>query len=96
MQRKILGNRNDAATLALQALVWVLADDDRAQRLLSLTGLDVDELRATAGSEQTQLAILDYLMAYEPDLIACAETISLPPEKLVQAHALLSGGHDWG
>ncbi|MEL7445652.1 MAG: DUF3572 family protein, partial [Pseudomonadota bacterium] len=32
--------------LALAALGWMLSDDDRAQRYLSLTGLDPDSLRS--------------------------------------------------
>ena len=36
----------DAEILALQAFGWVLQDEDRAQRLLALTGLDPRELRS--------------------------------------------------
>ncbi len=39
----------DPTTLALSALVWTLSDAPRAERLLSLTGLDSAELRARAG-----------------------------------------------
>ena len=36
----------DAEIIALQALGWVLQDQDRAERLLALTGLDPRELRS--------------------------------------------------
>lgn len=85
-----------AATLALQALVWILAEEDRAARLLALTGLDAGSLRETAGEPATHAAILDYLVAYEPDLIACADALDVAPETLAEAQHLLSGGQDWG
>lgn len=96
MSRKIIMGDEEAATLALQALVWILGDDDRAGRLLALTGLDAEHLREAAADPSTHSAILDYLMAYEPDLIACAETLNIAPEHFVMAQALLSGGHEWG
>src|SRR3546814_14387311 len=37
------------ATLALQALSWILSDEPRAERLLDLTGLAPGELRASLG-----------------------------------------------
>lgn len=96
MSRKIIMDNDEAATLALQALVWILGDEARAERLLALTGLDAGQLRETAADPQTHMAILDYLAGYEPDLIACAESLDIAPERLVMAQALLSGGHEWG
>ena len=37
---------HDAATLALLALAWALNDAPRAERLLALTGLTTNDLRA--------------------------------------------------
>ena len=37
---------NDGETLALGALGWVLAEEARAERLLALTGLTPESLRA--------------------------------------------------
>lgn len=96
MERKIMMGDDEAATLALQALVWILGEEDRAARFLSLTGLDAGQLRAAATDPATHSAILDYLGSHEPDLIACAEILDIPPQKLVTAQALLSGGHEWG
>lgn len=74
-----------AAAIALHALGWTLADDGRARRLLDLTGLTVEDLRAGAGDPATLAAVLGFLASYEPDLVACAEAIGQPPARLVAA-----------
>ena len=78
-------NPPDPEALALSALGWVLAEGDRAQRLLALTGLTPDDLRGRLGEASVQAAILAFLEAHEPDLIACAEALEVPPTALVGA-----------
>jgi hypothetical protein len=46
----------DASGLALNALAWVLSDTVRAERFLSVTGLDADGLRASLGEPATHRA----------------------------------------
>ncbi len=78
-------NHPDGATLALSALAWTLADQPRAERLLALTGLDVDGLRARAGDPVLLAAVLGFLASHEPDLVACADALEVTPEALVAA-----------
>jgi len=80
---------NEASALVLQALVWTLQDDRRAQRLLALTGLDADTLRAHIHQLSTQRAVIDFLEGHEADLIACAEALEVPPMKLLGAREAL-------
>jgi hypothetical protein len=47
---------SDPATIALQALVWTLSEPARADRLLSVTGLDASALRESAGDPATLAA----------------------------------------
>lgn len=75
----------DASAMAFQALAWALMEESRAERLLSLTGLTPEGLRASIHDRGTQAAILSFLEAYEPDLIACAGVIGVSPAILVQA-----------
>jgi hypothetical protein len=75
----------DASALAFQALAWALMEESRAERLLSLTGLTPEGLRASVMDKSTQAAILSFLEAYEPDLIACAAVIGVSPTLLVHA-----------
>jgi len=85
----------DTAALALQALAWTLADEDRAQRLVDTTGLFPDDLRARIGEPGVLAATLGFLEAHEPDLVACAADLGVKPEALVAARAALDGGEDW-
>ena len=80
----------DAATLALSALGWVLGDGPRAERLLSLTGLTADELRAGLGDPALLGAVLDFLCAHEPDLVAAADALNVTPAQLAAARESLT------
>lgn len=82
-------NLPDADVIGLQALVWAIGDPDRASRLIAVTGLDPDDLRARAGEPAVLAAVIGYLESYEPDLVACASALNMSPEALVAAHAAL-------
>jgi hypothetical protein len=82
-------NPPDPEALALSALGWVLSDGERAQRLLSLTGLTPDDLRERLGSASVLAAILGFLEAHEPDLIGCADALEVRPGDLVDARRRL-------
>lgn len=76
---------DDPAALALSALVWILSDETRADRLLALTGLDPTGLRARAGDPALLAATIGFLESHEPDLIACAQAIGVNPTALITA-----------
>ena len=82
-------NERDPAALALAALGWVLSDGARAGRLLALTGLTPEDLRSGLGDPATLAAILRFLEAHEPDLVACAEAVGVEPVALVEARRTL-------
>ena len=82
---------DDDAALALQALGWILSDEPRAERLLAMTGLGPDTLRGSLGEQATLAAVLSFLAAHEPDLVACAETLAVRPEQLAAAARRLEG-----
>lgn len=75
----------DAGTLALLALGWILSSEARADRLLSLTGLDAATLRTGINDPAIWQAMLGFLADHEPDLIACADAIGSTPALLVAA-----------
>ena len=80
---------NDPEALALSALGWCLADQQRAERLLALTGLTPDDLRARLSEPSVLAAILGFLESHEPDLVACADDLGVPPAWLVDARRRL-------
>lgn len=82
-------NPSDPEALALAALGWTLSDEARARRLLALTGLDPDALRARLGEPGLLASVLAFLEAHEPDLIGAAEALGVPPADLVKARRRL-------
>ena len=80
---------NDPEALALAALGWALDEPARAQRLLGLTGLTPADLRDRLGDPSLLAAVLGFLEAHEPDLIACAEALGVAPAALVAARRSL-------
>jgi len=81
---------DDPETIAIMALGWILADERRADRLLSLTGLTPGQLRACAGNPQILAEVLRFLESHEPDLIAAAEHLNIAPERLISVRRSLS------
>jgi hypothetical protein len=78
-----------AAALGLSALGWMLQEGDRAARLLALTGLTPEDLRTRIGEPALLAAVLGFLEAHEPDLLACAEALDVAPAQLVEARRRL-------
>jgi hypothetical protein len=84
-------NPPDPEALALSALAWTLAEEARAQRLLALTGLSGADLRERLAELSVQAAVLGFLEAHEPDLLACAEALGVEPRALAEARRRLEG-----
>ena len=68
----------------------MLADDNRANRFLDLTGLTPEQLRAGVGTRDVQLSVLDFLCAHEPDLVAAAESLGIEPAAIAAAREELA------
>ena len=88
-------NREEAETIAIQAIAHIAADEDRLGRFLALTGLDPAELRNAAREPGFLASVLDHLAGYEPDLLAFAAEAGLPPERVAAARLVLSGPDHW-
>ena len=67
----------------------MLADDDRAGRLLALTGLTPDALRAGLRDPAVLGAVLDFVAGHEPDLVLAAHELGVEPQALVAAREKL-------
>jgi hypothetical protein len=80
----------DPQALALSALGWVLADEDRAERLLALTGLTPEALREGLGDPAVLGAVLEFLCGHEADLVAAAHELGVEPQALAAAREKLS------
>ncbi len=79
-----------AAILSLQALAWLLGQEQLVDRFISLTGLTPETLRSRADHADMQTAVLDFLLSHEPDLCACAAALDMRPSDFVAARQILA------
>ena len=86
----------DAETLALLALAHVIGDEALRPRFLALSGLEPDDIRARAQDPALLGAVLDFLLAHEPDLVAFAGSAGVPPAAIARARRDLPGGEPSG
>jgi Protein of unknown function (DUF3572) len=84
----------DAHAIALTALAATLTDERRAQRFLDLTGIGTDELRLRVGEPALLSALIGFLEAHEPDLLAVSERIGIKPEVLAAVRRELEPNKD--
>jgi hypothetical protein len=82
----------DSEALALQVLAFLLADAQRLQRFMSLTGLGPDDIRAAAETHDLHVATLDYLMSDESLLLMFCQEAGFNPATIPVAHAILNKG----
>ena len=83
---------NDPHALALAALAATLTDERRAQRFLDLTGIGTHELRRRADEAALLSAVITFLEAHEPDLVAVSEQIGVSADALTAARRQLDTG----
>ena len=76
--------------MALAALAWVLSDTPRAERFLALTGLSPETLRSAIDQPATLRAVIEFLCAHEPDLLAAAESLGIAPARLADLRERLA------
>jgi hypothetical protein len=79
----------DAETLALQALTFLVCEPQRLSRFLALTGMDVQAIRAAAVSADLQTAILEYLLSDESLLLTFCQERGIDPATIGPMHDLL-------
>ncbi|HEX7857407.1 MAG TPA: DUF3572 domain-containing protein [Sphingobium sp.] len=83
----LYSNPQDAQTIALMVIGWIVAEESRSERFLTLTGLDGEQLRKGLGDPSILGAALDFLMGHERDLLTCSDAIDVAPEAIVAARA---------
>jgi hypothetical protein len=84
--------QDSAQILALQALAWLVADDELLPVFLNATGAGLEDLRARAGDVDFQGAILDFLMMEDAWVVAFCDQHALPYTAPQTARAALPGG----
>ena len=84
-------SREQAEIIALQALAWLVADDDLAGRFLNLTGCDGETLRQRADRPEVLGSVLDFLLEDEKTLLDFTQSAEISPDVIGQARRHLPG-----
>ena len=80
-----------AQELAINALGWLAGQPEPLDRFLALSGLGPHNLREAANDASFLGAVLDYLIADEPLLMAFASDQALRPQTIVESRRHLPG-----
>lgn len=80
---------DEAESIALQVLAFLLVDSRRAGRFISLTGIEPGGIRAGADTHALQAAALEYLLADEGLLLTFCQEAGIDPGVVAPAYALL-------
>lgn len=81
-----------AEETALNAMAWLVGNDELLPVFLGATGASLADLRAQAGETAMQLSLLDFLMMDDAWVMACCDALGLPYETLLEARQSLPGG----
>ena len=84
-------SRDDAETLAFQAIGFLAEEPNRIGRFLSLTGMEPTTLMDAAETAPVQVAVLDYLLSDESLLMVFSGHAGVDPTAVTVARALLDG-----
>jgi hypothetical protein len=84
--------QESAHVIALQALAWIVSDDDRLAGLMAESGIDPSSLREKAGESEVLGAVLDHLLRDDQAVMAFCDAQGLPYTAPMSARALLPGG----
>ncbi|CUW37160.1 conserved protein of unknown function [Magnetospirillum sp. XM-1] len=79
----------DAETVALQAVAWIVADDEMRDRFIAVTGCSGDDLRQRIDQSAFLGSVLDFVLSDERSLLDFAEHAGLPPELPMMARVKL-------
>lgn len=85
------GTRDEAESLAIQALSFIAGDPERLGRFLAATGIGPAGLRTAAREPHFLAGVLDHIAADERLLVAFAAESATDPRAIARAVAVLNG-----
>ena len=80
-----------AETVALQALAYLVSEEEALQGFLAQTGATADDLRRGAGTPQFLGGVLDFLLERDDRLLAFCDQVGVTPAQTQRARAALPG-----
>lgn len=85
-------SRETAETLALEALGWLVSNEDLLPVFLGSTGISESDLRARADDPDLLAAALDFLLLDDAWVVAFCDAHGLAYSRVAAARAALPGG----
>ncbi len=85
-------SRDSAELLAIEALSWLLTNDDLLPVFLGSTGANADDLRARAQDPDFLASVLDFLLMDDAWIMAFCQGADYTPDFPLRARAALPGG----
>lgn len=86
--------QEQAQIIALQALAWLVGNDDLCPTFLGATGGSVDDLRDRAADPAFQGAVLEFITMDDAWVIAFCDTIGLKYDQPLRARYALPGAEE--
>ena len=87
-----MGQQETAETLALQALAWLVGNDELRPVFLGASGLVESDLRTRLGDRDLLAAVLDFILMDDAWVVAFCDTQGVAYDRLMQARGALPGG----
>ncbi len=85
-------NVDRAQEIALNALAWLVGNEDLLPVFLGTTGATLEDLKAQAMEPSMQLSLLDFMMMDDAWVIEFCDTQKLNYEAVYEARQMLPGG----
>jgi hypothetical protein len=89
-QGRIIADRGDAESIAIQVLNFIVIDVDRIIQFLNVTGLQPETIRNSATSSHFLLGVLEYVAKDDELLKAIDQEMQIRPAAILLAITLLS------
>jgi hypothetical protein len=86
--------RQNAETIAIEALGFVAADPELLPRFLAITGIEAQSIREAAREPGFLAGVLQFILAHEPTLMKFSEASGLAPATVAGARRRLPLGDD--
>ncbi|WP_373353777.1 DUF3572 domain-containing protein [Pseudoroseicyclus sp. CXY001] len=83
-----------AEIVGLQALAWLVAEEELLPVFLGASGADLAQLRASAGDPAVLASVLDFLLMDDSWVQSFAAEAGCRPEELRLARAVLPGAEE--
>ncbi|MBY0501251.1 MAG: DUF3572 domain-containing protein [Alphaproteobacteria bacterium] len=87
-------DKEQAETIALQALSFLAKDETLLDHFLTLSGLTLQELKRRLREPDLLGGVLDAILADDTVLLSFCNATSLSPDTLVKARRALPGGYE--